>query len=255
MVHHRYKLCGILEHVSLDVLGSYMRHPDVDLVECRLDLWEARLGRAGLYMLFDGLMEAQRWPVIVACRSKRYGEIFEGSEQERVSLMMRAVENGAEWVELEYDDSEELFYSFSEKKAKIIRTYILPHDKDIDASFLQDKCREMAQKGAHVVRVMGHVEHPVECCQFLKLIHEMQQELGKGVIAYGLGNAGRWSRIACLFVGSPWTYVYFSGEEGKGTHQFDAYTARLILKHLQGGGDLVDTTCTDPAICGYRTTY
>ncbi|SFM53232.1 type I 3-dehydroquinate dehydratase [Thermodesulforhabdus norvegica] len=252
MGHHRFKLCGILEHVSFDVLGSYMRHPDVDLVECRLDLWETKVGRAGLYVLFDGLLEAQRWPVIIACRPRRDGGFFEGNDKERVSVLLRAVESGAEWVELGYDEPEEFFHLFSEKRARVIRTYRVQPDESIDTNLLKDRCREIAQKGADVLRIIGHVEHPADCCIFLKIIPEMQEELGKGVIAYGLGNKGRWSRIACLFLGSPWTYVHFSPIDMKERHKFDAHTARMILKYLHGETVPDDPLCTDPTVCGYR---
>lgn len=252
MGHHRYKLCGMLEHVSFDVLGSYMKHPDVDLVECRLDLLEARVGRTGLYVFFDGLLEAQRWPVIVAHRPKEKGGFFDGTEKERIALLLRAVDSGAEWVELGHDEPEEFFHLFSEKKARVIRTCEVPPRESRDVDLLKDRCREIASRGADVVRIVGPVDHPADCCAFLKLIPEMQEELGKGIIAYGLGNKGRWSRIACLFVGSPWTYVHFSAVDMKEGHHFDAHTVRMILKYLHGEAPDDDSLCTDPTICSYR---
>jgi len=251
----RYKLCGTLDQFTPGIFPAYMKHPDVDMIECRLDLWEGVTGRAGLYTFFDGLMAAQRWPVIIVCRPKRHGGRFEGSESERIALLKRAVRNGAEWVELEHDSPDEFFDAIRDGNARIVCFYRFGQEVSPSESLLFDKCMELSEKNPDVIRITGWVHRPEECCYYLKLITEAKARLQKDVIAYGLGPAGRWSRIVCLFVGSPWTYVKFVTTGQEQTHQFDARVARLVLQYISGGDSTNDSPCTDPTVCGYRYSY
>ncbi len=255
MSQHRYKLCGILEHLVPGMLSTYMKHPDIDMIECRLDIWEGLVGRVGIYSFFDGLMEAQRWPVIIVCRPRKYGGLFNGSNDERLALMMRAVNNGAEWVELEYDAPLEFFQMFGDSGVRIVCSYQLKEKDPVEESFLLDKCFELAAFNPHVIKITGPVKTSADCCAYLQVIPKVKARLKKDVIAYGLGPLGKWSRITCLFVGSPWTYVQFSSQGLKTDYQLDAHTVRLILKYMSSGEGELDTTCTDPNICGYRYSY
>ncbi len=255
MSSHRYKLCGILERLTPSMFSAYMKHPDVDMIECRLDIWEGLVGRAGIYSFFDGLLEAQRWPVIIVCKPKKHGGLFEATDNERLALMMKAVDNGAEWVELEHDDPSEFFEVFLNTGAKIVCSYQLTGSDPIDERFLFDKCLELADRGTHVMKITGPVRVSADCCGYLQIIPKVKSDLKKDVIAYGLGPAGKWSRIVCLFVGSPWTYVQFSSQGNKGQYQLDAHTVRSIIKYMSGGEEEIDSSCPDPNICGYRYSY
>ena len=65
-----------------------------DLVELRLDTVRD--------LDVDGALSGRTCPVIVTCRPTWEGGHFEGSEEERHAILRRALDLGAEWVDLEW---------------------------------------------------------------------------------------------------------------------------------------------------------
>src|SRR5687768_807412 len=67
---------------------------DADLIELRLDT------------VSDpdvaGALEGRRTPVVVTCRAKWEGGGFDGSESERRTILERALQLGAEYVDVEF---------------------------------------------------------------------------------------------------------------------------------------------------------
>ena len=52
------------------------------------------------------------------------------------------------------------------------------------------------------------------------------------VVAFCMGPPGRWSRIACLLLGSPWTYVRLVGGAEAAPGQYTALETRALLDML-----------------------
>jgi len=65
---------------------------DSDLVELRLDRLED--------IDVPGVLAGRRTPVIVTCRPSWEGGSFRGSEEERKRILMEALEQGAEYVDV-----------------------------------------------------------------------------------------------------------------------------------------------------------
>src|SRR5438552_12265735 len=81
--------------------GRTRAEADADLVELRLDSMTAPDPEAAL--------AGRRTPAIVTCRPLREGGMFDGSEEERLRILERAQQLGAEFVDIEWDISPERF--------------------------------------------------------------------------------------------------------------------------------------------------
>ena len=66
-----------------------------DLVELRIDCIK-NIDRGKL----KKLLEAKKRKMIVACRPKSLGGNFEGKEEDRINLLKKAVELGADFVDI-----------------------------------------------------------------------------------------------------------------------------------------------------------
>src|SRR4051812_10757008 len=67
----------------------------------RADIQELRLD-AVRDVDVAGALSARRLPVIVTCRARWEGGLFDGSEEERLGLLVQAAEGGAEFVDVEW---------------------------------------------------------------------------------------------------------------------------------------------------------
>jgi len=61
----------------------------------------------------------------------------------------------------------------------------------------------MARKGTDAIKIVTLARAPGDCLRVLELIPFGRVELGLDVIAFCMGNPGRWSRLASLILGSP----------------------------------------------------
>ena len=71
-----------------------------------------------------------------------------------------------------------------------------------------------------------------DCLRVLQLIPWGREALQMDVIAFCMGGPGRWSRIACLLLGSPWTYVRLVGSSEAAPGQYTALETRALLEML-----------------------
>ena len=67
---------------------------DADLVELRLDGVQDPI--------VAGALEGRRLPVVVTCRPRWEGGLFDGSEEERGALLEEALARGADYVDVEW---------------------------------------------------------------------------------------------------------------------------------------------------------
>ena len=81
--------------------GRMRAEADADLVELRLDSMTSPDP--------DAALADRKTPAIVTCRPLREGGMFDGSEEERLRILLRAQALGAELVDIEWDIQPEPF--------------------------------------------------------------------------------------------------------------------------------------------------
>ncbi len=225
----RALLCGCLLTARLEEIPRLLMHPEVDLVEWRLDAFLRDHSGDLLRDALPSLAFTQRRPVIVTNRPQREGGFFTGSEQARLDWLVKAVAHGADWVDLENDTPAEVLHHLQGQKAGVLLSH---HDfaGTPDSLSLRRLLEKMARKGAQTVKIATTAREPCDNLRVLELVHFGRHELQLQVIAFCMGAAGRWSRIACVLLGSPWTYVQLPGQVSAAPGQLTAAEARRAME-------------------------
>jgi 3-dehydroquinate dehydratase / shikimate dehydrogenase len=167
------------------------RDTPADLLELRLD------GVRDLDVA--GALAGRRHPVIVTCRAAWEGGRFNGSEDERLAILTRAAELGAEFVDIEWQADRRAL----DRCRALTRIVVSHHDFDGVPADLQARIREMRGCGAAVVKVAATARTLGDC---LTLKRAFEDEAGSHV-AIAMGPAGRLTRLWPAWMGSRWTYA------------------------------------------------
>ena len=163
------------------------------------DLLELRLDHVG-HPDVDGALAGRRRPVVVTCRPAWEGGRFRGSEEERRRLLERALELGAEYVDIEWQAGfDDLL------RARGGRNIVLSaHDFEGVPADLTDRHRAMCATGAAVVKMAVHAG---SLSDMLPLLDLPAPEGGQSRVLVAMGPAGVASRLLPDRFGSCWTYA------------------------------------------------
>ena len=163
-----------------------------DLVELRLD----HVADPDV----EGALAGRRRPVVVTCRPTWEGGRFDGAEEERRRILERALELGAEYVDIEWKaDFGDLI------RARRGRNVVLSsHDFEGVPRDLADRERAMCATGAEVVKLAVRAGRLSDMLAFLDLPATAR---GQGRVLVAMGPAGAASRLLPDRFGSCWTYA------------------------------------------------
>ena len=164
--------------------------PDADLVELRLD--------AMVRPDPDGALAERLKPVIVTCRPLREGGMFEGSEDERIRILMRAHDLGAEFIDVEWDADVAALIGARGGRGVIVSR----HDFSGLPADLAGTLAMLRSRGGEIAKLAVTTERPSDLLSLLNAIP------GDGSsIVIGMGGAGMATRILADRFGSRWTYA------------------------------------------------
>lgn len=222
-------LCGCLVDVSAEQIAEFLNHPGIGLLEWRLDDFLRHHSVEATIRAMELLSVSPRRPVLVTNRPMAEGGLFEDPETLRIDILQKAVEAGAEWVDLEWAASGD---ALERLQSKDVRVLISHHDFSgtPDRESLRSMAREMAARGTRAIKIVTYAHESEDNLRVLDLIPFGRRELGIDVIAFCMGPLGRWSRFACLPLGSPWTYVQLPGTSPAAPGQFSLDEMRALLK-------------------------
>ncbi|MDR2938099.1 MAG: type I 3-dehydroquinate dehydratase [Prevotellaceae bacterium] len=175
-----------------------------DFSECEQVLRSSQMAelRLDLMLLHTAQIQAlllHKIPTVVTCREGKY------AQNERVNLLKFAIENGATFVDIEVESEEsyrKTLVDFAKKHGcKVIISY---HNFECTPSFAELKqiiaeCRSM---GADVVKLITTAHTAQDSARVLSL-YESKENL----VAFAMGEAGKITRLACLYLGAPFTYA------------------------------------------------
>jgi 3-dehydroquinate dehydratase / shikimate dehydrogenase len=165
-----------------------------DMVELRLD------GVGDLDVA--GALQGRRVPAVVTCRPTWEGGQFDGAEGDRARILARALELGAEFVDVEWRATTKSNGDFTALvRRDPARVVISSHDFDGVPNDLDDRVRAMRSVGAGSIKVAVFVSRLTETLQLKKI-----GAAGDAVVI-GMGEAGVPSRLLAAHYGSRWTYA------------------------------------------------
>ena len=170
-----------------------------DYAELRFDFLNPNLVPDALQQIKKDLRKC-----VCTLRPVSEGGKFSGSEKNRISIMKLIAEYNPFLLDIEFNTLI---------KNKNLRRYLKSTGTDIllswhnfkqtpDTSVLKKKLTQM-KKFSNNIKIVTMAKSVNDATRVLSLYKNNNTKL----IAFSMGNYGRISRILCLFLGSPYTYV------------------------------------------------
>ncbi|MBA7478032.1 3-dehydroquinate dehydratase [subsurface metagenome] len=193
------RICAVIVNNDLEAVKKV--EPFVDLFEVRIDL------------IGDGwqeLVKQFKKPWIACNRRVDEGGRWEGDEARRVEKLLKAIELGADIVDLELRTTNlKQAIELIRKRAKCLLSF-----HELKGTPPLNSMREIVQRqleaGADVCKIITTAQRFEDNLTILQLISEFPKTR---ILAFAMGPLGLASRVLCPLVGGDFTYA--SIEQGK----------------------------------------
>ncbi len=170
-----------------------------DLIELRIDYLR------GVKLAL--LLENRKKPFIVTNRRKEEGGKYKGEERERLIVLQKAIDLGADYIDVESATERSFLQDLirNKRETKIILSF---HDfrKTPSIKELQKLFGHMVRLGADVVKIVPFARFWEDNLNILSLI-PFAKERKQKIVAFCMGEKGKISRIFSPFLGAAWTYA------------------------------------------------
>lgn len=189
----------------------------VEMAEIRLDLTE--FDDDAIEFVF-----AQDLPLVATCRPENM------TEKDQYFKLRRAIEAGASYVDIEYEASDEqriaLIDIAKKNSCKVIISY---HNYEETPGLRElykivDECYE---KGGEIAKIATMVNSSSDNGKILSLY-----SIDKPLIAIGMGEQGKATRVMAPFLGAEFTFAASDDEEGTAPGQISYSEMKTLLKTL-----------------------
>ncbi|MGO8944773.1 MAG: type I 3-dehydroquinate dehydratase [Syntrophobacteraceae bacterium] len=224
-------ICGCLVECSIEEFPIWLNHPEVDLVEWRMDKFAGNHSMEEMKSFLGALSIKQRLPVIATNRPVRQMGVFAGREDLRLSMLEEAAKSGADWIDLEHHAGVDDIAAFRRAGAKVLLSW---HNTAGTPSrgILRAKLKSMRKTGADALKIVTMAQSGEDNLRVLELIPLAGKEFGIELIAFCMGPAGKWSRLVSIFLGSPWTYAQFEGQSATAPGQLSVSEMRAMIRSI-----------------------
>lgn len=218
VLFERPVICGaIMEKTPEEFLHSARKGKELgaDCLEVRADSLEEVTGDS-LKTLLEKIRTETELPVILTCRTKEEGGLFEGSEDERIQIIKQALPSAdLVDIELRIDEGlrEEIVKEAKDRGKDVICSYH-SFDRTPGHDILEAVFDEEFKVGADIAKVAVKANGPEDV---LTLLDSAGKAATKGsVCAISMGPYGRPGRAMAPFFGSVLNYGYVTHETGPG---------------------------------------
>lgn len=186
---------------ALEIMGRAFSL--ADMVELRLDAF-AELD-------LDRLMASAAGPVLVTNRSRNEGGRFDGTEDDRCSLIIRAMDLGAHYVDIELStEAGRLKALVDRARGGRTGTGVILSFHDFEKTPSLGQLLSVAEgafdRGAHMVKLATMARTMDDNVTILQLVSRLW-ERNLPVTAFCMGEKGRISRLAAPLFGSAITFA------------------------------------------------
>lgn len=190
----RSDICVSIGNTSFQNILNILE--EVGMAEIRIDLLDLMPNQ--LEMIFSNHKN-----LIATCRQGRY------DDAQRASILIRAIEAGAAWVDLEIETSAEwrkpIIDLARSKRCKVIISWHCfvktPDDKEVT-----ELIDSLYAAGADVAKIACMSNSRSDSARLLSLYSKYQR-----LVAIGMGSTGVMTRIASLSLGAPFTFASVEG--------------------------------------------
>ena len=194
-----------------------------DYVEVRLDFLKKEQVPKVLEIIKKDLNK-----IVCTLRPKTEGGRFEGNEKERISIIKLISEYNPYLLDIEYNTlkkNKELVKYLKSTKTKLLVSW---HDfkKTPKNTELQNKIKQMSKFSCNV-KIVSTAKSTDDSTRMLGLYSKKGKN---NLISFAMGDAGKISRILCLYLGSPYTYVSLGKAVAPGQFSIDEVNNIINLK-------------------------
>lgn len=161
-------------------------------------------------------------PCIATCRPELV------SDDKRVKLLKTAIENGATYVDVELEATEEVKHELiAFAKQYGCKVIVSHHDYEKTPTFdkLQDIVSECYLAGADIAKIAVTAQSVQDSARVLSLYDTVEKPL----VALAMGEAGKITRIANVMLGSPFTFVAAKNDTATAPGQLTVDKMKQIL--------------------------
>ena len=221
----KYKTCISIAENSPKKIKNKVKESfkKSDYVEVRLDFLKTKDVPEALESIKKDLKK-----VVCTLRPKNEGGKFTGSEKERIAILKLIAEYNPFLLDVEFNTlnkNKELSKYLKSTKTKLLVSW---HDfkKTPKSSELKNKIKKMS-KFSNNVKIVSTAKSVDDATRML----ELYNKTGKNnLISFAMGDAGKISRILCLYLGSPYTYVSLGKAVAPGQFSVDEVNKIINLK-------------------------
>jgi 3-dehydroquinate dehydratase/shikimate dehydrogenase len=174
-----------------------------DWIELRLDRWPADAD-------LNGLIEPIRVPVLVACRTPEDGGYFRGTQSERRELLSRALDAGAQGLDLEHWETWSPSLGRTGLRL-LVRSFHSLTGVPRELPEIQDR---LLQKQGTVAKIAVTAPDLADAAPVLDLLASTDQK-ERPTVAFAMGRAASVSRVLAAAMGAP--LVFASAVAGQET--------------------------------------
>ena len=194
-----------------------------DYVEIRLDFLKSEQVPKTLEIIKKDLNK-----VVCTLRPKTEGGKFTGNEKERISIIKLIAEYNPFLLDIEFNTlkkNKELVKYLKSTKTKLLVSW---HDfkKTPKSSELKNKIKQMSKFSSNV-KIVSTAKSTYDSTRMLELYNSKGKN---NLISFAMGDLGKISRILCLYLGSPYTYVSLGKAVAPGQFSIDEVKKIINLK-------------------------
>ena len=221
----KYKTCVSIAEISPNKIKIKLKTAlkKSDYVEVRLDFLKKEQVPKALEIIKKDLNK-----IVCTLRPKTEGGKFEGNEKERISIIKLISEYNPYLLDIEYNTlkkNKELVKYLKSTKTKLLVSW---HDfkKTPKNTELQNKIKQMSKFSSNV-KIVSTAKSTDDSTRMLGLYSKKGKN---NLISFAMGDAGKISRILCLYLGSPYTYVSLGKAVAPGQFSIDEVNNIINLK-------------------------
>ena len=166
--------------------------------------------------------------IVCTLRPKTEGGKFPGSEKERIAILKLISEYTPFYLDVEFNTlrkNTSLVKYLKTTKTKLLVSW---HDfkKTPNAAELKNKMKQISKFSSNI-KIVSTAKSTDDSTRML----ELYSKKGKNnLISFAMGDFGRISRILCLYLGSPYTYVSLGKAVAPGQFSIDEVKKITNLK-------------------------
>jgi len=166
--------------------------------------------------------------VVCTLRPKTEGGKFSGNENERIAIIKLIAEYSPFLLDVEFNtmkNNQALRKYLKSTKTKLLVSW---HDfkKTPTTTELKKKLDQMSKISSNV-KIVSTAKSTEDSTRMLELYSKKRKN---NLISFAMGDFGRISRILCLYLGSPYTYVSLGKAIAPGQFSVDEVNKIINLK-------------------------